>query len=145
MSARYFLDTNIFAYAAHPIASPKTAVALRLIEDGLDSGNGIVSYQVVQEFFSLAFRKFPKPMSGAEAEEFLTTVFRPLLAIQSSPALFVSALQLYRQHRFSWYDSLIVAAAQEARCSVLYTEDLQDGLELGDLKIRDPFRAPPTN
>lgn len=140
MSARYFLDTNIFAYAAHPAPSPKTKVALRLIETGLDSGNGIVSYQVVQEFFSLAFRKFPKPMSVFEADEFLNTVFRPLLAVHSSPALYVSALQVYGRYHFSWYDSLIVAAAQQAHCSILYTEDMQHDLVLEGMRIQNPFR-----
>jgi len=140
MSARYFLDTNIFAYAAHPAPSSKTKIALRLIENGLDSGNGTVSYQVVQEFFSLAFRKFPKPMSAFEAEEYLNTVFRPLLAVHSSPALYVAALQLYGRHHFSWYDSLIVAAAQQADCSILYTEDLQHDFVVDGMRIRDPFR-----
>lgn len=140
MSARYFLDTNIFAYASHPAPTPKTKVSLELIEAGLDSGNGIVSYQVVQEFFSIAFRKFPKPMSASEAEEYLNTVFRPLLAIHTSPALYVSALQIYRQLHLSWYDSLIVAAAQQAQCSVLYTEDMQHGQRVGNLRVDNPFR-----
>lgn len=140
MSDRYFLDTNIFAYAAHPAPAPKTTAALKLIEDGLDSGNGIVSYQVVQEFFSVAFRKFPKPMSVFEAEEFLNSVFRPLLAVHSSPRLFLEALQICTRYRFSWHDSLIVAAAQQAECSILYTEDMQHGRRIGDLKIENPFR-----
>lgn len=140
MSARYFLDTNIFAYAAHPTPTPKTIVAMKLIQDGLDSGNGIVSYQVVQEFFNLAFRKFPKPMSAFEAEEFFSTAFRPLLAVHSSPALYVSALQIFAQHRFSWYDALIVSAAQQSECSILFTEDMQHGRRIGDLKIENPFR-----
>ncbi|HXJ88765.1 MAG TPA: PIN domain-containing protein [Candidatus Binatia bacterium] len=140
MSGRYFLDTNIFAYAAHPAPSSKTRVAVKLIEDGLDTGNGIVSYQVVQEFFSLAFRKFAKPMSAFEAEEYLNTVFRPLLAVHSSPALYVSALQVYGRYHFSWYDSLIVAAAQQAGCAILYTEDLQHDFTVDGMRIRDPFR-----
>jgi predicted nucleic acid-binding protein len=140
MSARYFLDTNIFVYAAHPTQSPRTTVALRLIEEGLENGSGIVSYQVVQEFFNVAFRKFPKPMSAFEADEFLNTVFRPLLAVRSSSALFISALQVYGRHRLSWYDSLIVAAALQAECSVLYTEDMQDGRVLDGLRIENPFR-----
>jgi predicted nucleic acid-binding protein len=140
MSARYFLDTNIFAYAAHPSRSSKTAVALKLIEDGLESGNGIVSYQVVQEFFSLAFRKFPKPMSALDAEQFFDTALRPLLAVHSSPALYISGLQIYGFHHFSWYDSLIVAAAQQAECAILYTEDMQHGRRVGDLTIKNPFQ-----
>src|SRR5258708_3625771 len=106
MSVRYFLDTNIFVYATRPDSSGRSQVALKLISNALDQGTGIVSYQVVQEFFSLAFRKFRKPMTAFEADEFLNTVFRPLLAVHSSPALFLSALQIYGRHRFSWYDSL---------------------------------------
>ena len=140
MSDRYFLDTNVFVYAVRPDHSPTSRVAVQLISQALDNGIGVVSYQVVQEFFSLAFRKFPKPMSGFEAEQFLSTTFRPLLAVHSSPALFIAALQLYEQHRLSWYDAIIVAAAKEARCSILYTEDMQHGRVFDDLRIEDPFR-----
>jgi predicted nucleic acid-binding protein len=140
MSARYFLDTNIFVYSLDLTEAVKARRAARLIRDGLDTGNGIVSYQVVQEFFSVAFRRFAKPMSAFAAEEYLNTVFRPLLVVHSSPALFVSALQVYARYRFSWYDSLIVAAAQEAGCSILYSEDMQPGLRVDDLRIENPFR-----
>jgi predicted nucleic acid-binding protein len=140
MSARYFLDTNIFVYALDPTLPRKTQPAIELITEGLDTGNGIVSYQVVQEFFSLAFRKFAKSMSVFEAEQYLNTVFRPLLAVHSSPALFVSALQVHGQHRFSWYDSLIVAAALEAGCSILYSEDMQHGVVIHGMRIENPFR-----
>jgi len=88
----------------------------------------------------VAFRGFAGPMSGFAAEEYLNTVFRPLLAVHSSPALFVSALQVYAQHRLSWYDALIVAAAQEAHCSILYSEDMHHGLRIDDMKIENPFR-----
>lgn len=140
MSAKYFLDTNIFVDALQPTIPAKTQLAIRLIGEGLDTGNGIVSYQVVQEFFSLAFRKFAEPMSGFEAEEYFNTVFRPLLAVHSSPALFVSALRIYGEHRLSWYDALIVAAAQEGGCSILYSEDLHHGWRIDGVRIENPFR-----
>jgi predicted nucleic acid-binding protein len=140
MSARYFLDTNIFVYSLDVTVPVKARRAATLIRDGLESGNGIVSYQVVQEFFNVAFRRFAKPMSAYAAEEYLNTTFRSLLVVHSSPALFISALQIYAQHHFSWYDSLIVAAAQEAGCSILYSEDMQHGQRVGDLRIENPFR-----
>lgn len=140
MSARYFLDTNIFVYSLDVTVPEKAQRATALIRDGLESGSGIVSYQVVQEFFSVAFRRFAKPMSAFAAEEYLNTTFRPLLVVHSSPALFVSALRVCAQHHFSWHDSIIVAAAQEARCSILYSEDMQDGQRVDDLRIKDPFR-----
>ena len=79
-------------------------------------------------------------MSAFIAQEYLNTTFRPLLAVHSSPALMVSALQVYAQHRLSWYDSLIVAAALEAGCSILYSEDMHHGQQFNDLKIENPFR-----
>ena len=140
MSVRYFLDTNIFVYSLDRTVPAKARRAATLIRDGLENGNGIVSYQVVQEFFNVAFRRFAQPMSAFAAEEYLNTIFRPLLVVHSSPALFISALQVYAQHHLSWYDSLIVAAAQEAGCSVLYSEDMQLGQRVNHLRIEDPFR-----
>jgi predicted nucleic acid-binding protein len=140
MSGRFFLDTNIFVYSFDEAAPAKAERAAELIRDGIETRAGIVSYQVVQEFFSVAFKRFVRPMSPFAAEEFLGTVFRPLLAVHSSPALFVSALQLHHEHRLSWYDSLIVAAAQEAGCELLYSEDMQDGRLLQNLRIENPFR-----
>jgi predicted nucleic acid-binding protein len=140
MSARFFLDTNIFVYSFDSDAPAKARRAEKLIRSGLETGNGIVSYQVVQEFLNVALQRFAEPMSGFAAEEYLNSVFRPLLAVHSSPALFISALQIYGRHQFSWHDSLIVAAAQEAECSVLYSEDMQHGQRIADLRIENPFR-----
>lgn len=140
MSARFFLDTNVFVYSFERTEPAKASRAAELIRDGLETRKGIVSYQVVQEFFNVAFRRFLKPMSAFAAEEYLGTVFRPLLAVHSSPALFVSALQLHHRHHLSWYDSLVVAAALEANCETLYSEDLQDGRRFDALTITNPFR-----
>ena len=100
---------------------------------------GIVSYQVVQEFFNVALRRFAQPITTAEAEQYLATVFRPLLAVQSSQALYSEALRLSGKHHLSWYDSLIVAAAIQAGCGLLYSEDLQSGRHFGELEIENPF------
>ena len=66
-------------------------------------------------------------------------MFRPLLAVQSSQAPYSAALRVKDQHRLSWYDALIVAAAMEGGCSILYSEDLQHGQQFGDLKVENPF------
>lgn len=127
MSGRFFLDTNIFVYAFDHHAPGKAKKAAQLIRRAVDTGEGIVSYQVVQEFFNVAFRGFSQPMTVAEAEQYLVTVFRPLLAVHSSPAVYVEAMRMVAKHRFAWYDALIVAAALEGRCKTLYSEDLQHG------------------
>ena len=110
-----------------------------MIREAVDTGRGIVSYQVVQEFFNLALRRFPQPMNSAEAEQYLMTVFRPLLAIQSSSALYLEGLRIAGQYRLSWYDCLIISAALQGECSVLYSEDLQHGQKIENLRIENPF------
>src|SRR5580692_3053607 len=129
MSGRFFLDTNIFAYAFDVKAASKAKRASQLIRQAADTGQGIVSYQVVQEFFNVALRRFSQPMSVAEAEQYLITVFRPLLAIHSSPALYVEALRMSEKYRLAWYDSIIVASALEGQCETLYSEDFKHGWE----------------
>jgi predicted nucleic acid-binding protein len=139
MSGRFFLDTNIFVYPFDASAPAKAKKAAHLVRRAADTGQGIVSYQVVQEFSNVALRRFAQPMSVAEAEQYLITVFRPLLAVHSSPSLYVEALRITGRHKLSWYDSLIVAAALEGQCETLYSEDLQHGREIEGTRIENPF------
>jgi predicted nucleic acid-binding protein len=139
MSGKFFLDTNVFVYLFDATAPAKAKKAVQLVRDAVDTGKGIVNYQVVQEFFNVAFRRFAQPMSAAEGEQYLITVFRPLLAIHSSPALFVEALRIAGKCRLAWYDSIIVASALEARCETLYSEDFLHGREIEGMRIENPF------
>jgi predicted nucleic acid-binding protein len=139
MSGRFFLDTNIFVYSFDANSPKKAAQSTKLIRRAIQTRGGIVSYQVVQEFFNVALRRFAKPMSNADAEQYLTTTFRPLLSVHSSPALYGEALRIGARFRLAWYDSLIVASAIEGQCDVLYSEDLQDGQQIGSLTISNPF------
>jgi predicted nucleic acid-binding protein len=139
MSGNFFLDTNIFVYTFDATASAKARRAQQLIREALATRRGLISYQVVQEFFNIALKRFAQPMSVAEAEQYLATVFRPLLAVHSSPALYLEALRLSGKHGMSWYDALIVAAASASQCDILYSEDLQHGRKLEGLRIQNPF------
>jgi predicted nucleic acid-binding protein len=139
MSDRYFLDTNIFVYSFDRTAPKKADRAAELIHNAIRRRVGIVSYQVVQEFFNVALRRFAHPMSPPEAEQYLSTTFRPLLAVHSSHALYAQALHVAAAHSLSWYDALIVLSAIEGRCDVLYSEDLQHGRTFGGLRIENPF------
>ena len=139
MNGKFFLDTNIFVYSFDKNSVVKLRRARQLVGRAVATRAGVVSYQVVQEFFNVALRKFTQPMTLDEAEQYLNAVFRPLTAINSSLALYGEALELTRKYRLSWYDSLIVAAAMEAQCNVLYSEDLQHGQKIGGLHIENPF------
>lgn len=139
MNGRFFLDTNVFVYSFDRSVPAKARQAAQLIRRAVETRKGMVSYQVAQEFFNVALRRFAQPMSVADAEQYLSTVFRPLMAIHSSQALYGEALRLCGRYRLSWYDSLIIGAAIEGQCSVLYSEDLQAGQRFGDLQIENPF------
>lgn len=139
MSDRFFLDTNIFVYSFDQGATLKARKAAQLIRNALTTQKGIISYQVVQEFFNVALKRFSQPMKLAEAEQYLGTIFRPLLGVHSSQALYAEALHLQTQSGLSWYDSLIVAAAIQAKCDSLFTEDLQHGQRFGSLQVTNPF------
>jgi predicted nucleic acid-binding protein len=139
MNDRFFLDTNIFVYSFDKNAPKKADRATKLIRRAIEARQGIVSYQVVQEFFNVALRQFPEPMSGSDAEQYLSTTFHPLLAVHSSHGLYSQALQLATRYSIPWYDSLIVASAIEGRCGLLYSEDFQHGQRFGRLRIENPF------
>ncbi|MGD1106829.1 MAG: PIN domain-containing protein [Terracidiphilus sp.] len=139
MSDRFFLDTSIFVYSFDQSAPSKARRATRLIRDALTRQKGVVSYQVVQEFFNVALRRFSQSMPAADAAQYLNSVFRPLLAVHSSQALCAEALYLNSQSGLSWYDSLIVSAAIQARCEILFSEDLQHGQRFTDVQVRNPF------
>ena len=140
MTGRYFLDTNIFVYSFDAGNPVKLKRATGLIRDAVVTRKGIVSYQVVQEFFNVALRRFGHPMTHADAEQYLGTVFRPLLAVHSSVTLYQEGLALFHRYRLGWYDSLLLAAAQASECEILYSEDYQHGQKFGKLRIENPFR-----
>ena len=139
MSDRFFLDTNIFVYSFDQSAPAKARRAAQLIREALTTQKGVISYQVVQEFFNVALKRFSQPMPAADAGQYLIAVFRPLLAVHSSQAIYAEALFLHAQSGLSWYDSLIVSAAIQARCKILFSEDLQHGQRFGTLQVRNPF------
>jgi len=139
MNGRFFLDTNVFVYSFDGSAPAKARRATELIRRAVATGKGVVSYQVVQEFFNMALRRFAQPMTVAEAEQYLATVFRPLVAVHSSQSLYREALRLCERYRLSWYDALIVAAATESQSTLLLSEDLQHGQRFDDLRVQNPF------
>jgi predicted nucleic acid-binding protein len=139
MSGKAFLDTNIFVYANDRTDPRKQTIALDLVREATINGDGAISYQVIQEFFNVVLVKSPLKMPYEEARQFLATIFLPLLAVPSSVGLVSDAMRIHERYRISWYDSLIVAAAQQANCDTLYSEDLQHGQQFGAVTVRNPF------
>ncbi|MEZ5451259.1 MAG: PIN domain-containing protein [Thiothrix sp.] len=136
--AEFFLDTNTLVYTFDKTAPEKQAKAVQLLELAL-SGKGCISFQVIQEFLNLALRKFDPPMTEAQAKRYLQTTLEPLCTVFADVALYERALAARERWRFGFYDSLIVAAALDAGCSILYSEDLQHGQKIENLTVINPF------
>jgi predicted nucleic acid-binding protein len=99
----------------------------------------VLSFQVIQEFFNVATRKFKKPLNYQDCITYLQTVLAPLCEVFPTIELYRKALDIQERWKLSYYDSLIVAAALSARGSTLYSEDLQHGMIIKDLIIEKPF------
>ena len=139
MSGADFLDTNVLVYLVDRRNPAKQAVAQQLVSAALAERSGIISFQVVQETLQVLTRKARQVLPAADASELLHAVLLPLWQVHPTPALYERALQLQAKQGFSFYDSLIVAAALEAGCRRLLTEDLQHGQKVGSLRIENPF------
>ncbi len=126
-----FFDTNILVYAQETGGRGERARAL------LERG-GVLSVQVLNEFAVVARRKLGRDWEeiGAAIEDALALVEPPL---PLTAELHVAARVIAGDHGIAFYDALILAAALEAGCDTLFTEDLQDGRDLGGLKIVNPF------
>jgi predicted nucleic acid-binding protein len=137
--ARFFLDTNIFVYTFEETSSITGAKARELVELALTTGLGVVSYQVVQEFLSVATGKFSVPLSPVDCRTYLEQVLVPLWHVLPTEPLYLRALEVQERSGYGFYDSLIVAAALTADCRTLYTRDLQHGRRFDSLTVVDPL------
>jgi predicted nucleic acid-binding protein len=137
---RSFLDTNVFVYLLDRRDLGKSLAANQLLETLIASRTGVCSYQVEQEFFNVAFRKGLHPILAEDAKLTHAGLFAKLDCIPSSSQLLWRGFETMERYRLPWYDSLIVAAALQAECSVLCSEDFQDGQVFeGSLAVVNPF------
>lgn len=141
MSVDVFLDTNISIYDLDSSDKLKQCIATAIIRSALDSGTACISYQVVQECLNVALRKAEIPLDVRQSEAYLTRVLVPMWRVMPSEKLYHRAIQIQARTRYAFYGSLIIAAAIDAGCSRLYTEDLQHGQEIEGLRIENPFLA----
>jgi predicted nucleic acid-binding protein len=141
MSVDRFIDTNVFIYQLDTRDPRKHAIADRIVGEALARDNACISFQVIQECLNTVLRKAEVTLDAAAARLYVDTVLAPLDRVASSIELYRRALDLQQRWKFSFYDSLIVAAALEAGCKHLLSEDLQHGQRIGTLRIENPFRS----
>jgi predicted nucleic acid-binding protein len=133
--AKAFFDTNVLLYMFGG-DEDKRARANQLFGEYNDAHRALLSTQVVQEFYAVGSRKLRMPRRVLhEAIAALLTI--PLVVV--GPAHIVSAIENEERHKISFWDGLILAAAEAGGSEILYTEDLNDGQRYGKVVVRNPF------
>jgi predicted nucleic acid-binding protein len=139
---KVFVDTNVFVYNRDGARPDKQPVAARWLDVLWSTRAGRTSAQVLSEYYVTVTRKLAPGLAESEARGDVVDLgaWEPL-AIDD--ALVRSAWEVEDRFGFSWWDSLVVSASLRLSCSVLLTEDLQDGQDLGGAVVVDPFRHDP--
>ncbi len=132
-----FFDTNVLVYAFDEGEPEKRAVALALIEEHLVDGDGVISVQVLREFYS-AVRREPQPLSNEVAATAVRRLagFSPL---SEDVGMVLKAVRRAQEMSISLWDALIVEAALKAGADRLFTEDLQHGQIIEGMRVENPF------
>ncbi len=139
MSDRYFLDTNIIVYAYESEDLNKQKIAKELIIKGVSNNTASISYQVIQEFVNVATKKFKSPIKWSDCQLFIDRSLALIWDVNPNKELIYSAINIAERWKYSFYNSLIIAAALEAGCSTLYSEDLQHKQKIYSVQIINPF------
>ncbi|OLE13328.1 MAG: hypothetical protein AUG89_05375 [Acidobacteria bacterium 13_1_20CM_4_56_7] len=138
MSDKCFIDTNVLIYAHDRSAGEKHQLAMDLTEKTWESGNGVLSTQVLQEFCATVQRKLTRYLSLEDTFR----VVREYLAwnvVTNSPASVLQAIEIQSRYKLSFWDALILHAAEAGGAEILYTEDFSHGQVYGKVRAVNPF------
>ena len=135
-----FVDTNVLVYARDASDTAKQSTAAAWIQHLWTGAGGRLSVQVLQEYYVTVTRKLAPGLNADEARDDVRDLaaWRP---VKIDEAIVEGAWRIEDRFGLSFWDSLIVAAAQAADCETLLTEDLQHGFDIDGLRIADPFRT----
>ena len=138
MSDRVFVDTNILIYAYDLDAGRKREIAGAAVKELWEQQTGVISNQVLQEFYINVTRKIPNPLTKFEARAVIEN-YRYWHVELNGPDTILSASEIEERYQLSFWDSLIVAAASNANAKRILTEDLNHGQVLAGVLIENPF------
>jgi predicted nucleic acid-binding protein len=140
MSGKVFIDTNILVYAHDLDAGVKHTIALQIVKDLWEQRLGVLSTQVLQEFYVSVTRKIGRPISRFEAREIVRT-YASWGTLEATPASVIRASEIEEKYNISFWDALIVLAAYESKVDKILTEDLSSGQMIEGILIENPFDA----
>ncbi|HYB93530.1 MAG TPA: PIN domain-containing protein [Vicinamibacterales bacterium] len=140
MSDRYFVDTNILMYAHDSAAGEKHLRAKALVEELWENRSGAISTQVLQEFAVNLRRKAKKPLDAKATRDIIADYLAWQVVVNDADSI-LQALELEARYQLSFWDALVVHAAQIAGAEILYSEDLSDGQQYGTVRVKNPLTS----
>jgi predicted nucleic acid-binding protein len=138
MSDKYFVDTNILVYAHDRSAGAKHQRARTLLEQLWDSGQGVLSTQVLQELRINLRRKVSRPLPLEDVRRLIRD-YSTWEVITNTPESILQAIEIEARYKTSFWDALILQAAESSGASILYSEDLATGQLYGDIRVVNPL------
>jgi predicted nucleic acid-binding protein len=141
MNDKYFVDTNILVYAHDRAAGIKHQRARSLVEELWDSGQGVLSTQVLQELCINLRRKAARPLAVEEVRQILRDYSTWEIVTNTAESV-MQAIEIEIRYKTSFWDALILYAAEKANVSTLYSEDLARGQRYGNIRIVNPLIGP---
>ena len=133
-----FVDTNVLVYAHDRGAGRKHEIAKALVENLWHQRRGVISIQVLQEFYVNVRRKALNPVRPKEAKQLLADYMSWEVVINDGESL-LQAVETETHYKISFWDALIVQAANAAGATVLYSEDLSHDQRYGATRVHNPF------
>jgi predicted nucleic acid-binding protein len=135
---KVFVDTNIVVYAYDAGSGEKHKISLKILKDLWYSGLGILSTQVLQEFFIVITGKMLKPLDIKTAKGIINDLLKWDIAVINGESL-LGAIEIYQRHKYSFWDSMIIQSAIQGNATLLLSEDLLDGQTIQGVRIKNPF------
>lgn len=135
---KMFIDTNILIYAFDVSAGKKHQVASNILSDLWNSGLGVLSTQVLQEFYVNVVQKIQKPIDQKMAKAIIRDLLKWHVVVNNGDSI-LDAIDISEKYGYSFWDSLIIEAALTGGVSVLLSEDLQHGQAISGVTISNPF------
>jgi predicted nucleic acid-binding protein len=135
---KIFVDTNVLIYAYDVSAGSKHVRAAELVTELWKSRSGLVSTQVLQEFYVTVTRKIARPLESSSARQIVADLSR-WEVVTIEPKTILAAIDLQRDHLLSFWDAMVVTTAANGSAEMLFTEDLNHGQVINGVTVRNPF------
>lgn len=135
---KIFLDTNVIVYAYDVSAGKKHEIAVKIMEDLWRSGLGIISTQVLQEFFVVATSNRNKLLDAWTAREIVSDLLKWNVIVNDGNSI-LDAIELQQRYKYSFWDSMIIESAVRGGATLLLSEDFSERQIIEGMKIKNPF------